>query len=52
MTREDEELIGTLTAISVVSRRLAGRLIKLSAKGVKNDDCRNRKTKKVRRRSK
>lgn len=38
MNQKDEELIGVLTAISVVSKRLAGKLIRLSrAKGGKKN---------------
>ncbi|MBR4765376.1 MAG: hypothetical protein IK085_01285 [Clostridia bacterium] len=45
---DDEELIGVLTAISVVSKRLAGNLIKLnrasqSKKGGRHETLRNKR---------
>lgn len=52
MNHQDEELIGVLTAISVVSKRLAGKLIRLSqAKGGKQSGNHRQGTAGLRRRS-
>lgn len=52
MNHRDEEMIGLLTAISVVSKRLAGKLIRLTqtkAKGGKQNGHHRQGTKDLRR---
>lgn len=52
MNHRDEEMIGLLTAISVVSKRLAGKLIRLTQikeKGGQKNGQRRQRTKDLRR---
>ena len=46
MTKKDEDLVATLTAISVVAKRMAGNIIRLSVeKGEKHGKHRGRNQK-------